>query len=516
MQVMCISRGSLGRGRELAELAAKKLGYLCLGREELIEAAIAEGIQVGKLEMAMLKPQAFTERLAVDREHYLAFCRAYLCERVADGNVVYHGRTGHLLIPGISHVFRVRVVADTQDRIKSVQNRMGLERQKAHQYIDGVDEGRRRWVKSMYGVTVEEADHYDVILNLTQMSIANAASALTGMAQLPDFQMTPASKNAMLDLQVGANARVALARDERTSKATFTVRADSGVVTVSYLPQDAPLADSIPEVLRPVPGISDARITMATTNILWIQQEFQPHTEIYDNVVEVATTWNAAVQLVRLVTEQEALPAGDATSEAPTENAKRDEYDGGIEDDAPEGAADIGGLQPTLDELAGIGRSGGGRMVYGGQHSLVESLDRQIPYALVVVGDVFLSKGHAARQRATRDLRAFLSDSIKAPVVTADELGKQYLFGKRDFIQALVFLILVIAIYFLVFTNQEVILAFLANSGWYAEAVEGTVLARLAWLPKIIISAAVFLVVPLVAYLYGTVASAMLKFVRME
>jgi len=312
---------------------------------------------------------------------------------------------------------------------------------------------------------------------------------------------------------------LALARDERTARATFNVRADGGVVTVSYLPQDSRLADAIPEVLRPVPDISDARITMATTNILWIQQEFQPHTQTYDNVVEIATTWNAAVQLVRLVPEQEAPSTEDAAlvqAEAASGPAEPHEYNGGIEDDTPEVTAQSGGLQPTLDELAAIGRSGGGRTVYGGQHPLLDSLDRQVPYALVVVGDVFLSKGHAARLRATRDLRSFLSDSIKAPVVTNDELGSQYLFGKRDLVQALVFLVLVVAVYLLVFTNQEVILAFLANSGWYAEAVEGTVLARLAWLPKVIISAGVFIVVPLVAYLYGTVASAVLKLVRME
>ena len=518
MQVICISRGTLGRGKELAELAAKKLGYACLSREELIEAAIDEGIQVGKLEMAMLKPQAFTERLAVDKEHYLAFCRAHLCERATGGKLVYHGRTGHLLLPGVSHVLRVRVVSDLEDRIRAVQNRMGLERKKALRYVEDVDADRQRWVKSMYGVSLEEVTNYDIIVNLEQMSLGNAASALTGIAQLPDFQMTPASKRAMLDLQLGANARLALARDERTCKATFKVRADGGVVTVSYLPQDVRLAEAITKVIGPLSGVSEARITMATTNILWIQQEYQPHSETYENVVEIATKWNAAVQLVRLVPEQENLLERDeALVELRTEMASHDhEYNGGIEDDTPETTGDDGGLKSTLDELARIGKSGGGRTVYGDQHPLLDALDRQVRYALVVVGDVFLSKGHAAKLRATCDLQAFLSDSIKAPTVTAAELGQQYLFGKRDLLRATVFLAAVVVIYLLVFMHQEPILAFLANSGWYAEAVENTFLARSSWMPKVVVSACVFLLVPVVAYLYGSVTSAVLKLIRME
>ena len=59
MQVICISKGTFGGGKELAERTAKKLDYTCLSREQLIEAATREGIQVGKLEMSMIKTKAF-------------------------------------------------------------------------------------------------------------------------------------------------------------------------------------------------------------------------------------------------------------------------------------------------------------------------------------------------------------------------------------------------------------------------------------------------------------------------
>ena len=91
MQIICISRGTLGGGRELAARLARKLGCTCLSRKELIEAAVDEGIQVGKLEMAMIKPRVFTEQLALQREYYRAFSTAYLCDRALEGSLVYHG-----------------------------------------------------------------------------------------------------------------------------------------------------------------------------------------------------------------------------------------------------------------------------------------------------------------------------------------------------------------------------------------------------------------------------------------
>jgi hypothetical protein len=99
---------------------------------------------------------------------------------------------------------KVRVLADQEYRIRAVMRDLGLERGKARRYIQDVDEDRRRWVRSMYGVSWEDAANYDVVLNLAQVSMENAATVLMNMAQLPDFQMTPASRRSMEDLRLAA------------------------------------------------------------------------------------------------------------------------------------------------------------------------------------------------------------------------------------------------------------------------------------------------------------------------
>jgi cytidylate kinase len=505
MQIICISRGTLSGGRELAERLAEKLGCHCLSREELIENATEEGIQVGKLEMAMIKPRIFSEQLAVEREHYIAFTTAYLCDRAMEGRLVYHGRTGHMLLPGVDHVLSVRVVADEERRIWRVIKDLGLDRAKARKYVKDVDDDRRRWARSMYGIGWEDAAHYDFVVNLQQISVENAASALVGVAELPDFQMTPASQKAMLDLRLAAKSRVALARHERTFRAKFKVRADDGAVTVTFLPQDSRYAEHIREALGSVAGVKEVRATMAETNILWIQERFDTRTETFQEVVELATKWNAAVELLRLAPE-DALRTdpSDHSSDAP-EPRDSDGYNGGIEDDVEEAGLDDGGMKGTLDALAETGRSGGGTVVYGEGQDLLESVDRSLSYSLVVIGDLFLKKGHAARVRMRRELQRFVGDHITAPVVEADELKAEYLFGRRDVGRLVGFVALVAALYFLVFSNQEVVLEFLFGRWW-----DGRLLA------KILVAAAVFIFVPIVAHCYGTVAKSLMKLIKME
>lgn len=507
MQIICLSRGTLSGGKQLAERLANKLGYACLSREDLIEAAIHEGIQVGKLETAMLKPGLFNERLALERDYYVAFTTSYLCDRAKGGSLVYHGRTGHLLLPGVSHVLRVRVVADWDYRLKVAMQQLGVDRAKAQRYVEDVDEDRRRWAHNLYGVSLEDVTQYDLVVNLGQLNVENAAAALTVISQLPDFQMTPGSRKLMDNLQLAAKVRLSLSRDERTCRSSFRVRADSEIVTVTYLPREAQAAKAIRDVVASLEGIKEVRATMASTNLLWIQEEFKPQSEVFGQVVEIATKWNAAVELIRLNSDgQPAVEPAEAGASLEMPLAVRDApppaYNGGIEDDVDEtDKGDDGGLKIALDELARLGRSGGGRKVFGGQEQLLKAIDRTASYSLVVIGEVFLDKGHAARTRLSRELRSLLYDHIRAPVVTSDELKTQYLFTKRDAFRLLAFLSLTFLIYYFVFTHQYSILLFLTGNDWK---------------DKIAAAGVVVVLIPIVAYLYGNVAKAFLKLIKME
>ena len=498
MQIICVSRGALSRGRELAESLADKLGYTVISREKLIEEAIDAGVQVSKLETSMVKPQLFTDRLALERDHYLAFSTAYLCERALEGPLVYHGRTGHMLLRGVSHVMRVRVVADEEDRIAATMRELGLDHEKAHRYLTEVEEDRRNWARAMYGTSGEEPSDYDVVVNVERMSVPNAAASLLGMCQLPEFRMTPASRRELEDLLLSARARVLLAQDPRTNRFSFTASAHHGTLTVTYLPHDLEVAPHIEPVLSPLEGV-DLAVTMASTTILWVQESFDPEVEAVRNVVEIARKWNAAVELVQYVAVEEESPrpalAGAVAAPAVPEVV------GGIEEEVEPAAVDPG-LQTTLNELARLGLSGGARYVYGQRSSLISTCCAGVPHSLVVIGDLFLDKNPAARTRLKREVQESIASRMRVPVVSADELRSEYLFGRRDGIRALAYLLVVAIVYLLVFTNQVPVLEFLV--------AEGDLLHRA------LVATAVFAFIPLVAWSYGTVARLLMKLIKME
>ena len=504
MQIICISGGGSNRTKALAGRLAHKLGYRSLNREDLLEKAIKEGIQVSKLETATIKPQMFTERLALEREYYRAFMTAFLGGLNTENGTVYSGRSGHLLFSGIDHVVKVRVVEDETARVKEVMQQLNINSKKAIRYLKDVEADRNRWTRSMYGVSLEDAAHYDVMLNLGHMSVENAATALAAIAQLPDFQLTPASKRSMEELVLGANARLLLARDERTFRANVKVRSDRGIVTVTYLPQDAGIAQIIPEVIAPLPGVRELSVTMATTNILWIEEAFEAASETYQQVVEIATKWNAAIELLQFIPQDMEVQEELISADEPALLSQRPDFVreciGGIEEEG-EVVCEDAGFQTVQQALARQGCFGGGRRIVGGATQVVKSIDRTVPYSLIVIGNMFLAKGHSAQMRMTRQLLSYLSDQINAPVVNAEDLKSQYLFGHHDLLNLFGCLGLFSLILYLIFTYQEPVLRFLSGVEFKAKALAAV---------------AVFLFVPTMAYLYGTVARSLMKLIRME
>jgi len=260
MAVISISRGTFSGGKTLAERVADRLGYPCLGREEvLLEAGKEYGISERELTEAVNQPPPFWQQVPGRRVAYLMCLTAALLHRAQAGNLVYHGHAGHFLLSGISHVLRVRVIADMEYRIKAAMERMSLKRDEAIVYIDRVDKERIKWTRFLYGIEWGDPSQYDVVLNLERMTLEGASQAIVSMAQLDDFRVTPQSQKAFEDLKVTSGVWAALVRDERTKAASVQVIANSGVVTITGKASASKVVDAIPMVAGQVPGVKEIK-----------------------------------------------------------------------------------------------------------------------------------------------------------------------------------------------------------------------------------------------------------------
>ncbi len=255
MPIITISRGSFSGGKTLAENVARRLGYRCIDREQIIQKAAAWGVSQEALRTAIEKPPSFLGQSQHTKYIYLAFIQAALTEEVRHGDAVYHGLAGHLLLGSGPHLLRIRIIAPMDFRVAKVQERLGFTRKEAIAYIERMDEERRKWTRFLYDVDWTDASLYDLVLNLEQMSLEEASDAIFAVAQMKCFAFTAEARRAIEELALASQVKAHLAMDPATTDLQFEVTAERGTVAIKGDIVSPVQARRIGEIARAMDGV---------------------------------------------------------------------------------------------------------------------------------------------------------------------------------------------------------------------------------------------------------------------
>ena len=255
MAIITISRGTMSGGRKLAEMLTEKLGYRSVSREIIVKAAADFGVKESKLFDAIRKRPTVLQKLTFERERYLAFIQASLCEYAKDDNLIYHGHAGHFLLKGISHVLRIRIVADMSYRIKAAMEEKQLSEENAKKYIEQIDRDRKSWTKFLYGKDWTSAELYDLVINLEHTDFDCICDLVLHATKHSCFNTTPESTIAMNNLLISSRVRAALAKIQKIRLGSLDIKSDNGKVIIIGRSRSQEISDSILEVAAKVPGV---------------------------------------------------------------------------------------------------------------------------------------------------------------------------------------------------------------------------------------------------------------------
>jgi cytidylate kinase len=255
MSIITISRGTMSGGKILAEALAEQLGYRCISREIIIKAADEYGVPENKLFETIQKSPSIFQKLSFERDRYLAYIQASLCEYAKDDNLIYHGNAGHFLLSGISHLLKVRLIADMQYRVKATMEQFNYSEKEAIKYIEHVDKGRVKWSQFLYGIDWRSPELYDIVFNLEHTDIRFVCEMVAHAVRQPQFHVTPQSTKAMSDLLLASRVRATLAGISNLRLDHLGVEADGGAVVIRGKVKTQELLDSILEASDQTPGV---------------------------------------------------------------------------------------------------------------------------------------------------------------------------------------------------------------------------------------------------------------------
>ncbi len=262
MAIITISRGSYSHGKEVAEKVARKLGYQCYAREVVLEASKEFNIPEIKLVKAVHDAPSILERFSYGKEKYIAYFQSALLKCLRRDNVVYHGLAGHFYVKGVSHVLKVRIIADMKDRVQILMDREKIPYENAMEMVKKDDLARRKWSQHLYGIDTTDPVLYDLVIRVRKMSVDDAVEVICHAAGLETFKTTFESQKAMEDLVLASEVKTTLL----DLKPDIQVFVRDGVVTLgasAQIMKDPDLVREMERIAGCIPGVKEVGVKSA-------------------------------------------------------------------------------------------------------------------------------------------------------------------------------------------------------------------------------------------------------------
>jgi len=260
MPIVTIAHETGSGGPEIGMALAERLGYRYVDREMLSQAAKQYGVVEDKLERLDEKKPSLFERFDVETRQYITVLQSGLLDVAEQDNVIINSRGGQILLRGIAHVLRVRVIASFETRVKRVLKKMTgqgetVDLRTTAEMVRRSDNEKAGRIRYLYDVDWGDPALYDLVINTEKLSVSAAVDLIADVVRRPELAATEASRQMVRDRALASRVRAALAAHPETRKYRITVEANQAVIQL----EGTAALEKAAEVARSVPGIVDVK-----------------------------------------------------------------------------------------------------------------------------------------------------------------------------------------------------------------------------------------------------------------
>ena len=212
MRVITISTDRYTKGKEIAERVAQKMGYKCVSREVILSTAKALGVPEMKLMRTIKDTPTILKMFSRDRKRYMAYIRSVVANYMIEHDIVYHGFVGNPIIRGVSHILKVLIIANLEDRIRLEMERENVSEEKARKIIADMDEQQKKWGNAVYGIDITNPAFYDLVINVGNIRADNnqdAVDTIVNTAGHKKYQQNTYSINCMKNIALACRIEAA-------------------------------------------------------------------------------------------------------------------------------------------------------------------------------------------------------------------------------------------------------------------------------------------------------------------
>ncbi|MCK4503212.1 MAG: cytidylate kinase family protein [Desulfuromonadales bacterium] len=261
MAIITFSREMGSGGIPIVHQVAEELGYTLVDGDIIKSSAKDYNLSQEALQQIDEKPPAFVENL--DRQIELDMSRIQLIvlEQALLGDVVIYGRGGQDLLPNITSVVRIRVIAPFEERVERWAQREWIDPDLARSLVRKSDQQRAGFIKYYFDRDWCDPLQYDLIVNTTRMTVKMAVKLIKQAVESPCLaEMSDGCNHKIKDLIIQKKIQIARLDDMRIKDIWFNIDVTDCDVTLSghvYSDAERLAAIDIAEQVEWVASVTD-------------------------------------------------------------------------------------------------------------------------------------------------------------------------------------------------------------------------------------------------------------------
>ncbi len=187
MYYVTLSRKAGTGGTEIAQRAAKQLGYSFYDTEDIEKKAAEMGFLDDVRAIDEKAPPPMKRLFSYRPEVSLERLYVVIYELARQGNAVILGRGGNMLFRSLPYALHVRVIASKEKRVAELARR-GYTRQAALLVAEKSDHERASFIKFAFHRDWENPELYDLVINTDALAVDTAVEMIVCAARARELQ----------------------------------------------------------------------------------------------------------------------------------------------------------------------------------------------------------------------------------------------------------------------------------------------------------------------------------------
>lgn len=269
MPLIAMNREMGSLGKDVAKGLSEALGLKVQHHEIIDHLANRARIRKSHVISFLEGTQGIVERLTVDNlKLRILTADEIMSAAESDEGVILRGWGATSLLKEVPHAVRVCVSASRRERVKRMQQRLGLEDlEDAGKIVDQNDEAAQAVMRRHFHIDVRDINEYDVGFNTDRMSADQCIDKILAMVHSSQFEDTEQSRSKLRDVAIMHHVRAALRTHQSTSHCYVKCSVLYGRVTLEGVVEDSEQRSACAEIASRIKGVMDVENRLRTADM---------------------------------------------------------------------------------------------------------------------------------------------------------------------------------------------------------------------------------------------------------